>query len=137
MTMTEEVIATPEPWVPSDETFGARLALIRNHLGGWNVSKTATLCAVDAQSWRSWEAGHHPRDYPAVCRRIADSTGCSLNWLMLGPVDPRDPRTRWYEGLAAWEPDPWKPDRDQLALFDHELEVMASGGPRCDHLVRT
>jgi hypothetical protein len=73
-----------EAWVPAD-TFAARLALVRQHLGGWNVKKAATYCGIDDQSWRNWEAGKGaPRDYEGTCRRIAERTGCDLRWLMAG-----------------------------------------------------
>ncbi len=74
-----------EPWVPRD-TFGARLALIRQWLGGWNVKKTAELCEIDDQSWRNWESKPDatPRDYEGVCRKIAEHTGCDLTWLKAG-----------------------------------------------------
>lgn len=71
-------------WVPADD-FAARLALIRQALGGWNVKKTADFCGIDDQSWRNWEGGEHtPRDYEAVCRKIAKATGCELRWLLAG-----------------------------------------------------
>lgn len=71
-------------WVPADD-FAARLALVRQALGGWNVKKTAELCDIDDQSWRNWEAGKgKPRDYEAVCRKIANATGCELRWLLAG-----------------------------------------------------
>lgn len=83
-----------DAWVPTD-TFAARLALVRQHLGGWNVKKAATLCGIDDQSWRNWEAGKGaPRDYEVVCRRIADATGCDLRWLMAGG-DLAIPMSRW------------------------------------------
>ncbi len=126
MTMTEQV--TPSPWVPSAESFGARLALIRNHLGGWNVSRTAKLCALDAQSWRSWEAGHHPRDYPTVCQRIADATGCSLGWLM------GLPDFRWNE-IYADQGTYHESDLQMCLAFDRDLSLVPSA-PRCDDLVR-
>lgn len=70
-------------WVPAD-TFGARLALVRQWLGGWNVKKAAELCELDDQSWRNWEAGKSPRDYEIVCAKIARATGCDRTWLMAG-----------------------------------------------------
>lgn len=73
-----------DDWVPRD-TFGARLALVRQTLGGWNVKRAADACGVDDQSWRNWEAGKGtPRDYEMVCRKIADATGCDYRWLMAG-----------------------------------------------------
>ena len=74
---------TPEPWIPED-SFAARLALVRVHLGGWNVAKTARFCGIDDQTWRNWEAGGHVRDMEGVCRKIANAVGCSGRWLMVG-----------------------------------------------------
>lgn len=83
--------ALPEPWVPGD-TFGARLALIRQRMGGWNVKRIAEFCGLDDQSWRNWERGdtNGPRDYEGTCKKIAVATGCDLRWLMSG-----GPLTRW------------------------------------------
>jgi hypothetical protein len=89
-----------KPWIPED-TFGARLALIRQHLGGWNVKRTAEHCGLDDQKWRNWEAGRNrPRDYPLVCRQIAERTAVDYVWLMTGGRLPV-PSTRWYPGVAA------------------------------------
>jgi transcriptional regulator with XRE-family HTH domain len=40
-------------WVP-EESFGARLALIRQHYG-WNVKEAAMKCHVPVETWRGWE----------------------------------------------------------------------------------
>lgn len=72
-----------KPWVPSD-TFGTRLAMLRQALGGWNVKRAATACKLDPQSWRNWEAGHGCRNMESVARQIADATGCDYTWLMAG-----------------------------------------------------
>lgn len=61
MTDTEEA-----PWVPLD-TFGARLALVRQHLG-LNVLDAAKRCGINDQSWRNWEAGKSPRGMDRVAR---------------------------------------------------------------------
>lgn len=67
------------------DTFGARLAIVRQYVGGWNVKRAATACGLDDQRWRNWEAGTNtPRDYPEVCRAISDALGISYEWLMLG-----------------------------------------------------
>lgn len=71
-----------EPWVPED-TFGSRLARIRQRIG-WNVKEAADHCGITDQTWRNWEDGGMPRDFPATCAKIADRTGCNLKWLMLG-----------------------------------------------------
>lgn len=74
----------PAPWVPLD-TFGARLAVLRQHLGGWNVKRAADACGLDDQKWRNWEAGKSkPRDLEGVARQIADATGVDYVWLMAG-----------------------------------------------------
>lgn len=69
---------------PTLDTFGARLAVVRQQLGGWNVLKTATLCGINAQSWRNWEAGGKVDDLEGVCRKISDATGFPYVWLMVG-----------------------------------------------------
>lgn len=77
---------TGSAWVP-ELTFAARLALVRNRMG-WNAKEAALACGLPAQSWRNWEATKRPHDFEAVCRKIADRTGCDLAWLM-GASNPR------------------------------------------------
>ncbi len=73
-------------WVPAD-TFGARLALLRQSMGGWNVKKMADYCGLNDQTWRSWEAGSSsPQDFEKVADQIAESTGCNRVWLVAGEV---------------------------------------------------
>ncbi len=69
-------------WVP-DDTFAARLAQVRNHMG-WNVKEAAQECGLPPQSWRNWESGHSPRDLLEVAQRISDRTGAQLAWLVFG-----------------------------------------------------
>ena len=78
--MTTEELT--EPWVPED-SFGNRLAQVRNHMG-WNVLEAARECGINQQSWRNWEEGGSPRDFTQACRKIAERTGCSLQWLVFG-----------------------------------------------------
>lgn len=61
-------------------TFSARLALVRNRMG-WNAKEAALACGLPAQSWRNWEQGVRPHNYPEVCQLIADRTGCEASWL--------------------------------------------------------
>lgn len=78
-------VITTEPeyhWVPKD-TFGARLALVRQRMG-WNIREAAIACGQKPQSWSNWEAGHGCRNMEAVARSIADATGCDYVWLMAG-----------------------------------------------------
>jgi transcriptional regulator with XRE-family HTH domain len=81
--------------VPAD-TFGARLALVRQASGGLNVKAAADRCGLSDQAWRNWEAERvHPRDFPQVCRQIADTFGFDLNWLAFGgPLASSS--TKWY-----------------------------------------
>lgn len=71
------------PWTP-DDTFGARLALIRNRMG-WNMSEAATHCGTTDQSWRNWETGEaKPRAMDDIVAAIAKASGCDPVWLMFG-----------------------------------------------------
>jgi transcriptional regulator with XRE-family HTH domain len=70
--------------VPED-TFGARLAIVRQVMGGWNVKRTADFCGIDDQRWRNWENGRStPRDLIAVCRQIAEACQVNYPWLIGG-----------------------------------------------------
>ena len=76
------MMSTAAGWVATDETFGARLALVRQRMGWGNVKEAALACGIPVQSWRGWERdGRQPRDYLETCRKIADETGCDLLWL--------------------------------------------------------
>jgi transcriptional regulator with XRE-family HTH domain len=76
---------TAKAWVPSLETFGARLALIRQH-EGWNIKEAALACSLAPQSWRNWENGKKAADAVTICRAISDRTGVDLHWLLTGEV---------------------------------------------------
>lgn len=82
MTATE---TTPTAgWVPDDSTFGARLALVRHHMG-WNLAEAARACGQNDETWAGWEKhGRAPRKLHSVAREIAEASGCSYMWLMLG-----------------------------------------------------
>lgn len=70
---------------PDASTFGARLALLRQHQGWGNVKEAALACGLPSQSWRNWERdGRLPRDYMAVCQQIAEYSGVDLDWLIGG-----------------------------------------------------
>lgn len=74
-------------WVPSAETFPARLALVRQRMG-WNVKEAALACGLGVSTWRGWEIdGSRPQNYVEVCRSIASATGCNYRWLMDGDDD--------------------------------------------------
>jgi hypothetical protein len=75
-------IAVERGWVPTASDFGARLALVRQHMGWGNVQEAALACGLPVSSWRNWERDNRqPRDYMGACRAIASRTGCDLGWL--------------------------------------------------------
>lgn len=71
-----------ETWVP-DDTFGARLVLLRRTLG-LTVEQVAKLSGIPHPTWSTWENGAKPRDMAAKVRQIAEATNCDQNWLMWG-----------------------------------------------------
>ena len=76
--------------MPTDDIFGARLALIRQHMGWGNVKEAALACGVPVASWRNWERdGRLPRDLMTVTAKIAERTGCDQAWLAGFPRPPR------------------------------------------------
>jgi hypothetical protein len=86
--MTAEVLGsavqTP-PWIPTDDTFGARLALIRQKMEWGNVKEAALACGLPTESWRTWERdGVLPRDLVKVAARITERTGVDYGWLLAG-----------------------------------------------------
>lgn len=90
-------------WIPSDDGFAARLALVRNRMG-WNAKEAALACGLPPQSWRNWEAGVRPHDHAQVCRAIAAHTGANIEWLALGPGGAVTPSSSWSQdpfGLVA------------------------------------
>lgn len=99
MTITVVSRDTGTGWVPDVETFGARLALVRQRMGWGNVAEAAKACGLPVGSWRNWERdGRAPRNLTTVAKQIAGVTGCSYQWLVLGPdagggrVTPEYPR---------------------------------------------
>jgi transcriptional regulator with XRE-family HTH domain len=76
-------VAEAVDWIPED-TFAARLALVRVHRGWRNVKAAADACGITRQNWSNWEGGKMPRDTLAVCRKIAAVAGCDVRWLAFG-----------------------------------------------------
>jgi transcriptional regulator with XRE-family HTH domain len=75
---------TERGWIPSANSFGARLALVRNHLG-LNAKAAAERAGVDDSSWLAWETkGTKPRDLVEKARQISDTLGCDFIWLLTG-----------------------------------------------------
>ena len=69
--------------IPTDATFAARLALVRNDMQ-WNLKEAAIECGFQMNAWANWEAGRQPRSYQDVCEQISKRTGIDLVWLMMG-----------------------------------------------------
>lgn len=90
--MTQKAVPSVErgaPWIPDDSTFGARLALIRQHMRWTNVAQAARECGVPADSWRNWEEGMEPRRLVTIAMAIATRTGVDLDWLVYGRARER------------------------------------------------
>ena len=86
------IASLEEGWMATDDTFGARLALIRQRMGWGNVAEAALACGLPVASWRNWERdGRMPRDLVRIARQIADTTGCSYYWLLDGSAGPGTP----------------------------------------------
>lgn len=86
--MTNSVDTVVEtPWIPAVESFGARLALVRQRMGWTNVKEAATACGLPAENWRRWERGEsEPRRLVTIAMTIATRTGCDYLWLVHGPA---------------------------------------------------
>lgn len=98
MTFAEVGAPPPGPgWVADDETFGARLAMIRQKMGWGNVAKAARECGVATDSWRNWETENvEPHRLQTIALAIATRAGCNYIWLCHGPKWEADVRT------SAW-----------------------------------
>jgi hypothetical protein len=70
-------------YVPSTDTFGARLALVRQYRK-WNVTEAADASSIPEATWRTWEEGRSPRNMGKVCESIAKASGVDLFWLAFG-----------------------------------------------------
>ncbi|QYC54958.1 Cro protein [Arthrobacter phage Popper] len=101
-----------ESWIPSTDTFGARLALVRWRMG-WNQKEAALACGISQPTWRGWELeGRGPRDLADVAARIAARTGVDEYWIMTGKthggVHPSGPeggeRTPKSKAVSNLEP---------------------------------
>jgi transcriptional regulator with XRE-family HTH domain len=75
---------TPSGWIAEADTFGARLALIRQRMK-WNITEAARACDLGAESWRLWEQGRTPSRLVTIAMTIASRTGCDYLWLVHGP----------------------------------------------------
>lgn len=93
MSITEGSTQQTPGWTANDQTFGARLALIRQRMGWGNIAKAAKECGVPVDSWRNWEVdGVEPRRLNTIAMAIATRTGCDYIWLCHGPGWVGSPR---------------------------------------------
>lgn len=84
--MTTDAGTKRQPWIGTDSTFGARLALVRQRMGWGNVKTAAEACGLPVESWRNWERdGMEPRRLVTIAMSISTRTGCDLLWLVHGP----------------------------------------------------
>lgn len=81
MTMLEP--ARTRDRVPAD-TFPVRLAIVRAEMG-WNYDQAAKATGIGSETWRLWEKRkRHCTTLEQTCRVIAEATGFSYKWLMVG-----------------------------------------------------
>lgn len=113
-------------WTADDSTFGARLALIRQHKKWGNVKEAATACGIPPETWRTWERDNvPPRNYTDVCQRIAEATGADYYWLLGGtkPAPPPPPARSRQSPLPGdcrpiiTRPRPTKPKQRAASTF--------------------
>lgn len=74
--------------VPTD-TFAVRIAIVRAEMG-WNYDQAAKATGIGSETWRLWEKRKRQcTTLEQTCRKIADATGFSYEWLMIGgPLGP-------------------------------------------------
>jgi transcriptional regulator with XRE-family HTH domain len=89
--MSELASRTPEtPVILDASEFGARLALVRWHMG-WNISEAEKACGISQNTWANWEKGSRPRDFQKATESIAEKASVDLVWLMTGQAYPARP----------------------------------------------
>jgi hypothetical protein len=101
MTVTQEEHISAG-WTADDQSFGARLALIRQRMAWGNVKEAAVACGLPPESWRTWERDNvAPRRIVEVTAVIAERTGCDRIWLLTGERRSAAQPTRRYGGLPG------------------------------------
>lgn len=81
--------------VPLD-SFPNRLAIVRAEMG-WNFHQAALATGLNAETWRLWEKRKRRcEDIETASAKIAQATGFSYEWLMIGgslsPAPPPENR---------------------------------------------
>lgn len=90
-------------WIPED-TFAGRLALVRARMQ-WNYATADRVCELKQHSWQRWESGRMPRNLLAVATKIADRSGCSREWLVLGGALAAPTISVWITAAENWVQD--------------------------------
>ncbi len=70
-------------WVPSTDTFGARLALVRQKMG-WNQKQASEECDLSINAWARYEDEGGVADLIGTVRKIVSRTGVNEMWLLTG-----------------------------------------------------
>ncbi len=83
--MASRTTERERPWVPQADSFGARLALVRQAMD-WNQRRASEQCGFSPRMWATWEDGSEPQRREAVCQAISERTGVDYIWLMTGRV---------------------------------------------------
>jgi transcriptional regulator with XRE-family HTH domain len=117
-------------WIPTDDTFGARLALVRQRMGWGNVKEAAMACGVPAGSWRNWERdGRLPRDLAKIAALIAERTGADCDWLIRGAAYPQGGRPLNKSGCTVRDSNPEPADSRKPAGHTSLLMIGRSWVP--------
>lgn len=69
--------------IPQD-TFRARLMLVRLHAGDLTIKQAAEKSGLNYGSWSNWERGGKPRDILDVADSISAAFGVDREWLLYG-----------------------------------------------------
>lgn len=117
--MTTHPALTGEQWIPDTDSFGARLALLRHHMG-WNIAQAARECGFAEASWREWELnGAIPRKHRDVALQIYAVTGAHLAWLQGYPVHQTRRADRQTRDMRARRDSNPQPSDPKVAGSDH------------------
>jgi transcriptional regulator with XRE-family HTH domain len=125
-----------QAWRPED-TFGARLVLVRRELG-LSQSEAAERCGISGATWATWELGRSPRNMPRQVDKISDALGVDRDWLMWGgqlattgvPLDLREslvaraPRSR-CDAVGTQRPLPLPDFEDTVELPEYAWKILA------------
>lgn len=79
-------------WIPTDDDFSARLALVRQRMRWTTVAEAAMACGLPTKSWRNWECERmEPRALVRTAEIIAARSGVDVDWLIRGVRRPGAP----------------------------------------------